>query len=74
MMFVDVLQSELDGRLYVGMSTNVPKRLKDHNLGRTKSTKGYRPWRVVHKEEHPDRQAARKKGNIPQEWIWKTMA
>ena len=61
MMFVYVLRSEQDGRLYVGMSADVEKRLREHNSGRTKSTKGYRPWNLVHKEAFPDRETARKR-------------
>ena len=60
-MFVYVLQSEMDGRLYVGMSSNIEKRLLDHNAGRTKSTKGFRPWKVIHVEEHLDRTIARER-------------
>ncbi|WP_425235086.1 GIY-YIG nuclease family protein [Ulvibacterium sp.] len=59
-MFVYVLRSEIDQRLYVGMSSDVEKRLKGHNAGRTKSTKGYKPWKLIHKEAFPDRAAARR--------------
>ncbi|MBT8270133.1 MAG: GIY-YIG nuclease family protein [Bacteroidia bacterium] len=61
MMYVYVLRSEIDGRFYVGMTENVEKRIKEHNLGRAKSTKGYRPWTILHQEEYPDRNAARKR-------------
>jgi len=61
MMYVYVLKSEKDNRLYVGISANVLKRLLEHNAGRTKSTKGYRPWILVHQEEYPDRVTARKR-------------
>ncbi|MBT8270697.1 MAG: GIY-YIG nuclease family protein [Flavobacteriaceae bacterium] len=59
MMFVYVLKSEIDGRLYVGMTINLANRIREHNLGRTKSTKGYRPWSLIHQEEYPDRITAR---------------
>ncbi|MDG5491029.1 GIY-YIG nuclease family protein [Psychroserpens sp. SPM9] len=59
MVFVYVLKSLVDGRLYVGMSQDVINRLKEHNLGRTKSTKGYRPWIKIHEEVYPDRPTAR---------------
>jgi len=58
-MYVYVLQSAVDLRMYVGMSSNVEKRVGEHNAGRTKSTKGYRPWKLIHVEEHPDRLSAR---------------
>jgi putative endonuclease len=48
MYYVYVLQSEKDGHLYVGMSQNVEKRLKEHNNGKVFSTKGFRPWKIIH--------------------------
>ena len=60
-MKVYVLRSEKDGRYYVGMTSDLRKRLIAHNTGRTKSTKGYRPWRLLHLEEYPDREIARKR-------------
>lgn len=58
-MYVYVLKSLKDNRFYVGMSQDVNKRFKDHNLGKAKSTKGYRPWILIHQEEHPNRITAR---------------
>ena len=39
------------GRIYVGMSQNVEKRLQEHNLGKVFSTKGYGPWKLIYKEK-----------------------
>jgi len=61
MISVYVLKSQLDHRFYVGMSKDVSKRLKEHNSGKTKSTKGFRPWIQIHLEEYPDRITARKR-------------
>ena len=44
---VYVLQSEKDLLLYHGYTTNLQKRLKDHNAGFTKSTAPRRPLRLV---------------------------
>ncbi|NER14247.1 GIY-YIG nuclease family protein [Leptobacterium flavescens] len=60
-MNVYVLRSLKDNRFYVGMSVNVEKRLSEHNAGRTKSTKGYGPWELLHEEKYPDRITARKR-------------
>ncbi len=46
-----ILRSQVDGRLYKGHASNVEKRLKEHNSGKTKSTKGYIPWEIVYYEE-----------------------
>jgi len=57
--FVYVIQSEVDKRLYVGLSGDIKKRLKSHNNGETFSTKGYRPWRLVYSENISTREQAR---------------
>ena len=56
---VYVIQSRLDGRLYKGMTTDVSKRLKEHNSGRTFSTSPYCPWKLVYSKEFPNRSDAR---------------
>ena len=48
--FVYILESEIDGRLYKGQTSDINKRMKEHNSGKTKSTKGYRPWKLVYFE------------------------
>jgi len=45
------LKSSVDNRIYVGFTTDIVKRLKEHNSGKTKSTKGYRPWNLFFNEE-----------------------
>ena len=49
--FVYILESEIDGRLYKGQTSDLDKRLQEHNSGKTKSTKGYIPWKLVHFEK-----------------------
>ena len=56
---VYALRSEKDGRVYVGFSHNVEKRLLQHNAGKTRSTKGYRPWVLIFYEEVRGRAEAR---------------
>ena len=43
MFTVYAIKSELDGRIYVGFTDCIERRLKEHNSGKTKSTKGYKP-------------------------------
>ena len=52
MYYVYILQSEKDGRYYVGVSGNVRKRFKAHNAGESKSTAPYRPWALKKIEEY----------------------
>lgn len=46
-------------RFYVGITNNLERRLLEHNTGKTKSTKGYKPWLLLFSETHPSRMEAR---------------
>jgi putative endonuclease len=59
MFFVYAIKSDVDERIYVGMTTDVFKRIAEHNSGKTKSTKGYRPWQLIYTESLTSRPAAR---------------
>lgn len=59
MYYVYVIRSEKDGRFYVGMCVDVARRLKEHNAGKTFSTKGFRPWKLLLTEALPTRMEAR---------------
>jgi putative endonuclease len=39
-----VIKSKINGNLYVGSTADIDNRLRLHNSGKVKSTKGYRPW------------------------------
>ncbi|WP_421805920.1 GIY-YIG nuclease family protein [Flagellimonas sp.] len=58
MYYAYVLKSLVDGRLYKGHCENLEKRLKEHNAGKTKSTKGYTPWKLVYFETFTSKQDA----------------
>ena len=59
MYVVYALKSDRDGRIYVGLTASLGRRLKEHNLGNVFSTKGFRPWRVLYTETVGTRKAAR---------------
>jgi putative endonuclease len=48
--YIYVLRSIDFNRNYVGFTTNIEKRLEEHNSGKTKSTKPYRPWKILFSE------------------------
>jgi putative endonuclease len=48
---VYALKSIVDNRIYVGFTSNLDRRLVEHNSGKTKSSKGYRPWVLLYSEE-----------------------
>jgi putative endonuclease len=45
--YVYVLKSEKDGKLYVGKTTDLVRRVKKHENGEVKATKGRRPLTLV---------------------------
>ena len=45
MITVYVIESITDGTLYTGMAINALVRLKEHNSGKSKFTKGHLPWK-----------------------------
>jgi putative endonuclease len=57
--FVYALVSQVDGRIYVGMTQDVNRRLGEHNAGKVKSTKGFAPWTLFFKELAGNTQQAR---------------
>lgn len=59
MFYVYVLFSSNFDKFYVGMSTDLDRRLTEHNSGKTKSTKPFLPWIIVHFEHFKTRQEAR---------------
>ena len=49
--YVYVLYSQKDGRLYTGYTSDIGKRLRDHNVGNTKFLRNRRPLKLVYYEE-----------------------
>jgi predicted GIY-YIG superfamily endonuclease len=48
MRYVYLLQSDaFEGQRYVGATSDLRKRLADHNAGRSPHTSKYAPWRLV---------------------------
>ena len=67
--FVYIIQSTVTGRLYTGITTSLPRRVKEHNESKrgAKATKAGRPWELVwtggcqNRSEAQKREAAIKK-------------
>jgi|SRR5690606_3095970 len=58
MFYTYVLRSKVDSRLYKGHTSDLENRLKEHNSGKTKSTKGYVPWKLVYFETFDTKEEA----------------
>ena len=62
MMFsVYAISSETRNYIYVGLTSNLAKRIEFHNNGYERTTAPYRPFRLIFSEEFPDRPTARLK-------------
>jgi putative endonuclease len=48
--WVYVLESLKDNKRYVGLTINLAKRIREHNLGRSFSTKPRRPFKLIYAE------------------------
>ena len=51
MYYVYILKSLIVDRYYIGHTSDLDKRLGEHNRGKTRSTKAYAPWKIVYTEE-----------------------
>jgi putative endonuclease len=58
MYFVYILKSKKDGRLYIGCTNNLKKRIKEHNLRLVRSTKSRRPFQLIYFEGYRSKQDA----------------
>ncbi len=56
---VYVLRSDKEDYVYVGMTGNLERRIKQHNSGKVVSTKHYKPFKIIYSEDCPDGTTAR---------------
>jgi len=61
MFTVYVLQSLKDKRTYVGCTSNLQNRLKEHNSREVKTTKSRTPLKLIYKEDYFDKYQAFKR-------------
>ena len=64
MFYVYAICSKKDGNLYIGISSDPGKRLKDHNSGMTKSLLHRRPLELIYTEVCENRVVARQREKI----------
>ena len=57
--YVYFLKSETKSWYYVGSTNRLEERVKEHNLGKVKSTKLYRPLKLVYSHELATEKEAR---------------
>jgi putative endonuclease len=63
MFYVYVLQSDKNGHFYTGYTSNLKDRIKEHNLGISKSTSYRQPLTLVYYEASLNRKDALRREN-----------
>jgi putative endonuclease len=61
MYYTYAIKSKVRNYIYVGLSSNMERRLSDHNGKRNKTTAPYAPFDVLLIEEYPTRADARER-------------
>ena len=61
MYYVYILLNEAKIRTYTGVAEDVNKRLTEHNAGRVKASRPYRPYKIIHTESFETLKEARQK-------------
>ena len=61
MFFMYILQSKKDNNLYIGYTSDLLRRFKEHNSGLVKSTKPRKPFRLAYYEAYSSKQDATKR-------------
>jgi putative endonuclease len=61
MYYVYAISSTDRNYIYVGLTNNTNRRLLEHNCGKNKTTKPYRPFKLILTEEYETRFEARKR-------------
>jgi putative endonuclease len=60
MYYVYVLKSEKNSKLYKGFTSDLKRRIKEHNSGNSKFTSNNGPWKLIYYEAFVDEKDARR--------------
>lgn len=61
MFYIYILYSLKDNKFYIGFTTNLRKRVKNHNTNKVFSTKGRNPLRLIYYEAYLNKKDAIKR-------------
>ncbi len=64
MYYVYVLQSLKDIKLYIGYSSDLKRRLYEHKIGGSKSTRKRLPFKLIYYEAHTSKEDAKSKRRV----------
>ncbi len=58
MYYVYILKSPISSRHYIGHTSDLSQRLREHNSGKSRYTKAHTPWEIVYTETYTTKQDA----------------
>ncbi|MBP9803140.1 MAG: GIY-YIG nuclease family protein [Candidatus Pacebacteria bacterium] len=61
MYYVYAIKSQEKNYIYVGLTNNLDRRFSEHNNGKNKTTKPYKPFKIIYTEKFETRIEARVK-------------
>jgi len=61
MYYVYLIKSVIKKFIYIGYTSDLRGRFKEHNLGQVKSTKAYKPFELIYYEAYNDKTTALKR-------------
>lgn len=65
MYWVYILKSKTNNSLYIGSTSDLKRRIKEHNDGKSQSTKRYMPWEIIYLEGYFSKEdALRREHNL----------
>ncbi|MBI2263471.1 GIY-YIG nuclease family protein [Candidatus Berkelbacteria bacterium] len=74
MYYVYILQSQKNGNLYIGYTTNLKQRLVAHNIGKSLASKPFRPYKLVFYEAFLNRSDAKQREEyLKSGWGWRSI-
>jgi putative endonuclease len=64
MYYIYIIKSISYGNRYIGSSKDIVERLKEHNQGKCRYTKGRKPWKLIYQESFVNRSQAMQREKI----------
>ena len=61
MFYLYLIQSEVDSSFYIGYTSNLELRIKQHNKGESIYSRRKKPWKLVYSEELENKTSALKR-------------
>lgn len=59
--YVYILQSKNNNSFYIGYTSDLRKRLKEHNSGKNSATRPFKPYKLIYYEAYLDRIDAKRR-------------